>query len=119
MPLERPFDIYREQLSSQYHGIALWHPNPIEGLYDGRDGHVTIGDVGYLYDGDFVRMFNVTLPWDDPSNKKLGIPMEYRTLQQGYFVNVRDIELAKVEYFSPHVSREENDANINALTPDQ
>src|SRR5712671_3884777 len=33
MPLES-FNVYREQLSSLHHGVALWEPNPIEGAYD-------------------------------------------------------------------------------------
>lgn len=117
MPIDWPSNIYREQLSSQSHGIALWHPNPIEGLYD--RGHVSIGDVGYLYDGDFVRMFNVTLPWNDPSNAKLGIPEKYRILELGYFVNIRDIEIGKVEYSSPQVSVKDNAANYHAMSPEE
>jgi hypothetical protein len=68
MPVKHPFNIYREQLWPLYHGSALRKPNPVEGIYD----HVSIGDVGYVYEGGFIRMFNVTLSWDDESNKTLG-----------------------------------------------
>ena len=34
MSVERPFDIYQEQLTSQYHGVALWRPNPVENVHD-------------------------------------------------------------------------------------
>ncbi|KAF8474364.1 hypothetical protein DFH94DRAFT_126318 [Russula ochroleuca] len=117
MPVDQPFHVYREQLSSQYHGIALWNPNPVKRLYD--CGHVSIGDVGYLCDGDFIRMFNVTLPWDDPSNQKLGKPEEYKTLDRGRFVNARDGEIPQTEYNSSHVSKVENAGNVHAETPDE
>ncbi|KAH9960031.1 hypothetical protein BC827DRAFT_1384519 [Russula dissimulans] len=67
MSLE-PFNIYREQLSSLYQGVALWEPNPVKELYD----QVSIDNVGYVHKGFFYCMFNVTLPPDDPSNNKLG-----------------------------------------------
>lgn len=122
MPVDEPFHVYREQLTSKYHGLALWNPNPVEGLYD--CGHVSIGDVGYLCDGDFIRMFNVTLPWDHPSNRKLGRPEQYDTLElekddDDDFVNVRGSEIFQVEYPSPHVSKVENTGNIQAGTPDE
>jgi hypothetical protein len=69
MPVDQPWNVYREQLSALYHGYALWEPSPMGGLYD----MVSIGDVGYVYNGSFYRMFNVTLPWDDPSNNRLGV----------------------------------------------
>ena len=106
MPVDQPFNVYREQLTSQYHGTALWHPDPVEVLYD--CGHISIGDVGYLDDGDFIRMFNVTLPWDDPSNAKHGIPNEFSSLEQGL---VRGSQICQTEYYSPHVSKEDNTRN--------
>ena len=58
--------VRRASLTCQ--GIALWDPNPPKELYD----RVSIGDVGYLQEGTFMRMFNVMLPGDDPSNRRLG-----------------------------------------------
>ena len=117
MPVDQPFNLYRDQLTSQYHGNALWNPNPVEGLYD--FGRVSIGDVGYLCDGDFIRMFNVTLPWDNPSNAKLGIPEGFESLEQGPFVNVRHSRFPEAVYHSPYVSKEENAGNPHAATPDE
>ena len=117
MPVNQPFSVYREQLTSQYHGIALWNPNPVDGLY--VCGRVSIGDVGYLCDGDFIRMFNVTLPWDNPSNKKLGMPEYFKSLEQSSFVNVRGSRFRQAEYYSPYVSKEENAGNVQAETPDE
>ena len=111
MSIDRPFDIYREQLSSVYRGYALWNPNP--DLYD----HVSIGDVGYVCEGAFIRMFNVTLPWNDESNRLLsGEPPGYDPLPSG---NFRREDFDKVDYYSRHVSREENANNAQAMSPDE
>jgi hypothetical protein len=117
MPVNQPFKVYREHLASEYHGTALWNPNPAERLYD--CGRVSIGDVGYLCDGDFIRMFNVTLPWDDLSNAKLGIPNDFRSLEQGHFVDVRGSQFRQAEYHSPCVSKVENAGNDQARTADE
>jgi hypothetical protein len=108
MPVDQPFNIYREQLSSQYHGLALWDPKPVENLHK-RRGHVSIGDVGYLDNGAFMRMFNVTLPWDDPSNKLLGKPPEkYERIEQSHFGDVRDNEIREGEYYTLRVTKVDN-----------
>ncbi|KAI0270907.1 hypothetical protein BGY98DRAFT_231174 [Russula aff. rugulosa BPL654] len=75
MPVDTPFTVYRDELSLS-HGLALWNPSHRKRIYDG----VSIGDVGYLYEGTFIRMFNVTLPWDDPSNRLFGAPESYDLL---------------------------------------
>ena len=63
------YDTYRDQLTSLYHGHALWVPDPA-GLYD----HVRVGDVGIVRQGHFLRMFTryfhtMTLPRDTVSQK--------------------------------------------------
>jgi hypothetical protein len=120
--VDEPYHVYREQLTSKYHGLALWNPNPVEGLYD--CGNVSIGDVGYLCDGDFIRMFNVTLPWDHSSNRKLGRPEEYDPLElekddDDDFVNVRGSENFQAEYHTRYVTKVENAGNVQAETPDE
>lgn len=115
MPVNQPFNVYREQLTSKYHGLALWNPKPVKSLYDHCD-HVSIGDVGYLCDGDFIRMFNVTLPWDDPSNEKFGKPEKYEALQRGH---IRESDFLQTEYSSVYVFKEQNDGNAQAETPDE
>ncbi len=108
MSVDQPFNIYREQLSSQYHGLALWDPKPVENLHK-QPSHVSIGDVGYLYNGAFMRMFNVTLPWDDPSNKLHGNPPEkYKRIRSRYFDNVHENEIREGEYSTPHVLKVDN-----------
>lgn len=104
MPVYQPSNIYRERLSSANYGLALWDPKPVENLYS----HISIGDVGYQSEnGAFIRFFNVTLPWDDPSNRLLEIPEEYKPLELGRFVNVQSNEMSQREYCS-HVSKVNN-----------
>ena len=107
MSVDQPFNIYREHLSSHNHGLALWDPKPDDNLYK-QPGHVSIGDVGYLDDGAFMRIFNVTLPWDDPSNKLLGRPGKYEPIEPSDFSNVRDTETREGEYYTVHVSKIDN-----------
>jgi hypothetical protein len=114
MPVKHPFNIYREQLWPPYHGLPLWKPNPVESVYN----QVSIGDVGYISGGTFIRMFNVTLSWDDESNKALGEPYRYNPLLPGDFAISRET-FGKIDYYSRRVSREENDGNTQASSPDQ
>jgi hypothetical protein len=96
MSIHQPSNVYRERLSSLNHGLALWDPKPVD-LYN----HISIGDVGYLLEnGAFMRLFNVTLPWDDPSNRLLEVPEEYKRLELGYFINVHSSEMRQREYCS-------------------
>jgi hypothetical protein len=103
MSVDEPFNIYREQLSSLYHGLALWDPKPVENLHK-QPRHVSIGDVGYLDNGAFMRIFNVTLPWDDPSNKLLGKPEKYERIEPSYLDNVHENEIREGVYHTPQVS---------------
>ncbi len=104
MSSRQPSSVYREQLSSLYHGLALWNQKPVEGLYE----HVSIGDVGYLLEnGAFMRLFNVTLPWDDPSNRLLEVAEEYKPLELGHFINIHSSEMHQREHCS-HVSEVDN-----------
>jgi hypothetical protein len=113
MPVEQPSNIYREQLTSLYHGLALWKPNPAEDIYN----QVSIGDVGYISsEGIFIRMFNVTLLWDDRSNRRLAEPDPYDPLT---LASITRENFGKVDYYSRHVSREENSGNIQAATHKQ
>jgi len=113
MPVKPPFNIYREQLRPLCHGTALWKPNPVEDIYH----QVSIGDVGYIYEGGFIRMFNVTLPWDDESNKSRGEPCRFDTLSSDSF-DIRRETFGKVDHYSCRVSREEI-VNTQAASPDE
>jgi hypothetical protein len=115
MPVDPPFNVYRDQLTSQYHGLALWNPNPPKTIYN----HVSIGDVGYVHEGVFIRMFNVILPWDHESNRTLGEPEPYESLDCGPLPKFLDVPLKTQEHYSRYVSIETNDSNAQAKVPEE
>ena len=112
MPPQAHYNVYREQLTSLYHGHALWDPDPAN-LYE----KVSVGDVGYVRDGCFVRMFNVLLQSDDPSNRIIGQPDFYEPVDLGPFVNVRVSRLGRGEYHSRYVSTQEHNIGVQAQAP--
>ena len=112
MPLP-PYQVYRDQLTSLYHGHALWDPDPA-GVYE----EVSVGDVGYTREGYFYRMFNVLRESDDPSNCRLFIPGSYPRLELGPFVNIKESKFSKGDYHSRFVTTEEG-APYHAMTPDE
>ena len=107
--------VYQDQLTTLSHGLALWDPNPLKEFYD----RVSIGDVGYLYEGSFFRMFNVMLPWNHDSNRTLGEPEPYESLDCGPFANTFKRQFDRVKHYSRYVSAEENAGNGQAMTPDE
>ncbi|KAI0754014.1 hypothetical protein C8Q80DRAFT_1116867 [Daedaleopsis nitida] len=64
-------DVYTRLMLPRGHGYPLWEPEPTE------SGEVLIGDVGYVLDGGFYRLFNATLPPDHPIHKRWGVPDGY------------------------------------------
>nr|VWO96437.1 N/A [Ganoderma boninense] len=67
-------EVYTKLLFKRGHGHPLWEPEPTQ------SGEVLVGDVGYMLDGGFYRLFNVTLPADHPLNKRHGVPDGYEPL---------------------------------------
>jgi hypothetical protein len=115
MPVDPPFTVYRDQLTTLSHGLALWNPNPPKKIYN----NVSIGDVGYFHNGMFIRMFNVTLPPNHPSNGLLGKPESYDPLDCGPFTNTIEAHFDKVDHYSRFVTAETNAGNPMALGPDE
>jgi hypothetical protein len=107
--------VYRNQLSSLSHGCALWDPTPTKEVYD----RVSIGDVGYLHEGAFIRMFNVLLPWDHPSNGKFGKPEYYEPLYMGQFTNTLERQFDRIDHYSRSVSADKNADNMQTMRPDE
>lgn len=75
------YDIYRDQLAITHpsFGHALWDPAPEE-VY----GPVKVGDVGYVREGRFFRLFNALLPADDPSHKETPLPEYHEPLTPNF-----------------------------------
>ncbi|KAN0135134.1 hypothetical protein V8E53_007025 [Lactarius tabidus] len=71
------YDIFRHSLAIKYpaYGHALWEPNT-----GGRYPAVAVGDVGFIREGQFHRLFNVLLSPADPSHR-LGVPEENEQLR--------------------------------------
>lgn len=65
--------VYAKQLFYRGHGLPMWIPEPSE------FGTVQIGDVGYVVDGCFYRLFNATKPADHSLNCN-GVPASYEPL---------------------------------------
>ena len=115
-----PFDVYRDQLSALSHGFALWRPSPPRDVSNHVFyNHVSIGDVGYLDQGTFIRMFNVMLPWDHPSNKKFGEPEPYQSLNSGPFANTVRSQFDRVDHYSRRVSPVRNGGNTQVSSSEQ
>ena len=63
--------VYAEQLVSRGHGHPLWHPEPFTSF-----GAVELGDVGYVSEGAFVRLFNALRSAQDRANAR-GVPQGF------------------------------------------
>ena len=110
--------VYRDQMTTLSHGLALWNPDPPKEIYD----KVSIGDVGYLHEGSFIRMFNVILPWSHKSNRALGEPEPYEPLDCGPFVNTLKRQFDRVKLCSCYVladTIQSNAGNGQATNPDE
>ena len=66
-------EIYASQLVSLGYGHPLWYPEPAQA------GEILIGDVGYIDDGKFFRLFNACSGRDDEVNKN-GVPKDFSPL---------------------------------------
>ncbi|KAH8998274.1 hypothetical protein EDB86DRAFT_3076119 [Lactarius hatsudake] len=71
------YDTFREELAKAYpaFGHALWEPNP------GEYPPVEVGDVGFIRQGKFHRLFNALHSENHPSNQRFGVPEDHEQLQ--------------------------------------
>ena len=95
--------VYAEQLRYLQWGEPLWQPEPPD------DGEVAIGDVGFIDDGRFVRLFNaVHGSADEPE----AVPHGFEKLQY----NAKRLELKNDKYMvvEPHHSKSVTRNAVNA-----
>lgn len=73
------FDIFRQELAFKYpaYGHALWEPSPSKH----HPVAVEVGDVGFIRDGKFHRLFNALLPENHPTHQNFGVPENHEPLQ--------------------------------------
>lgn len=61
----KDYDVYAEHLFKLGKGYPLWQPEPT------KFGEVQIGDVGFLWEGAFMRLFNALSKEGLPENVEL------------------------------------------------
>jgi hypothetical protein len=93
------FEIYREQLSIKYptYGHALWEPSP-----SNPNNPVGIGDVGFIRDGKFHRLFNALISAEEQSN----VPEHYEQLVPKFSDHISKGTLSSDHYCSDGISVE-------------
>ena len=96
------YDVFREQLAIKYpaFGHALWDPTPRN-----PDKPVQVGDVGFIRDGKFYRLFNALLPADDQSHE-FGVPEHHEPLVPSVLDHIDKGSLSSNNYCSAGVSVE-------------
>ena len=72
------YDTFRDQIAIAHpaYGYALWESNPGE-----QYPPVAVGDVGFIREGKFRRMFNALLPENHESHQRFGVPHDHEPLQ--------------------------------------
>ena len=95
------YDIFRHHLAVKFpaFGHALWEPDP-GNLYPA----VEIGDVGYICEGKFHRLFNVLLPPNDESHTKFGVPEYHKQLTLNIQEHINVGKLSPSNFCSPSVT---------------
>ena len=78
-PLEQDPDkdcnIYARELGKLKNGLPLWFPEPT------KFGEVLIGDIGYIREGAFYRLYNVLRESSDPINQQFPAPSGFERLK--------------------------------------
>ena len=78
--------VYARELRAHGYGEPLWQPEP------SQYGEVLIGDVGFIADGRFYRLFNATSAADDRVNAEFGVPDGFVPLQYNKRVHLQTNE---------------------------
>jgi hypothetical protein len=106
------YDIFRGELALKYpaYGHALWVPSP-GGLYLS----VQVGDVGFIRESKFIRLFNVLLPRDHPSHEIFGVPEYHNPLKLKISKHILPSELNPNNFRSKGVTLLPDQYGINAM----
>ena len=114
MPSHAPAHItYANALSTKLEGYPLWGPDPT-----GRDP-VELADVGYIFRGNFVKLFDAS-SGADSSRIGCELPREYEPLDVGDFIHLNPLPPVPEEIASKGVRKIGGSAHLSAgwaLTP--
>jgi hypothetical protein len=80
--MHSPHEVYQNELKAKYkpYGWALWEPDS-----GNPNNRVSVGDIGVISDGRFVRIFNIRLKRDDPKQCGHGVPEGYYPIEPPLF----------------------------------
>jgi hypothetical protein len=103
------YDIFSAQLAIKYpaYGHALWVPPPVFCPAE-------VGDVGFIREGRFHRLFNALLPADHPSHT-LGVPEYHEPLVPSVSDHIFSDTLSPSHYSSAGVDVVIDEPDIQAL----
>jgi hypothetical protein len=95
------YDIFRHHLLMKFpaYGHALWEPDP-GNLYPA----VKVGDVGYICEGKFHRLFNALLPAEDESHGDFGVPEYHEPLTLNVSKHINIGKLRPNNFYSTKVT---------------
>jgi hypothetical protein len=95
------YDIFRHHLLIKFpaYGHALWDPEPGR-LYTA----VEIGDVGYIREGKFYRLFNALLPANHPSHRNFGVAEYHEELTLNMESHINNCKLSPNNFCSAKVT---------------
>lgn len=105
------YDTFRVQLANTHSafGHALWEPDPGEDFPP-----VEVGDVGFIRQGNFHRLFNALLPEDHPSHDTFGVPENHDLLQPSTSNHINRGTLHPNNFCSYGVNVSSGESNFNA-----
>jgi hypothetical protein len=105
------YDIFREQLAAKYpgYGHALWEPNPGKLFCP-----VEVGDVGYIREGGFHRLFNALLPPNHTSHDKFGVPEYHEPLSPKLQDHINSSTLKPNHYYSTGIDMMRTEPDVRA-----
>jgi hypothetical protein len=105
------YDIFRHHLVMKYpaYGHALWVPSPVD-----SSPAVEVGDVGFIREGRFYRLFNVLLPADDPSHQNFGVPEYHQRLTLRMTTHINSGTLSPNNFCSSGVAASESSSKVLA-----
>ncbi|KAI0245789.1 hypothetical protein BJV78DRAFT_248715 [Lactifluus subvellereus] len=108
------YDIFRNQLAIKYpaYGHALWEPSPGR-LYSA----VEVGDVGFIREGKFHRLFNALLPAEHLSHQNLRVPEYHEPLRPTITEHIYSGTLASHDFYSGGVTKTAAGLEISASGP--